>query len=273
MNTAEIKVKIPYGLATRYAASRPMTRAFATFCRLKALESSSRFTAWRKLSASMAEFCHISTRTLDTRIMEMKMVGLCKVDKGELILASWDDVWKRNQLDDTRKKYWNYENTKIPYKLEYLFQFLALKEAGKKMKSAYEHKVEKFPGLRNDLKSILGMHHTASITMQDHLAGILQAFKQPELFTEEEQLVLNLYNPDDQVSVRYMRKLYGYSEKSVSGPSYRKKILAKIGIVKIEKRNLTSEGRLRKCVPGTVHYSRNSRTTFLRMCDRIAPIS
>lgn len=265
----KIHIKVPIGLASAIANHRGYTRVMATFCRLKALESSSRFTSWRKQMDRMAEFCCFTTRTLETRIAEMKLAGLVISDGADLVLVGWDKVWTKFNIPFKTKLYWHYDNDKLNFKAEYLFHMLALREAQRKMRNAYSLRVKARPDYEYELKSILGVVHRP-ITAQDHLAGILQGFLSG-CFAEEDMYMLHYMNPDDQVSVHYQRKLFGYGDKSLSGPSYRKKRMADMGIITVEKRAVQSLVRSRTAIAGKVMYNRKTKQTFLRMCDRITP--
>ncbi len=264
------KIKIPRGLASAIANHRGYIRVFACFSQLKSLDSSSRFNAYRKNLSELAEACKISTRTLETRISEMKLAGLVKIEGSDLILSSWDFVFDKFDLDKTRKKFWYYDADKIKCKLDYIFQFLAIKEVQLKMMTTYRLKLRDDAGHEFALKNILGIDSKQSITAQEHLAGVIQSFVRGG-YNEGEVTTLSHLNPDDQVSVNYLRKFFGYGENSLSGPSYRKKILAKLGVVSIEKRSFESPHRARKMSCGTVNFNRKKNRTFLRLCDRICP--
>jgi hypothetical protein len=265
-----MRIKIPIGLASHYANHRAMIRILATFCRLKAYESSSSIAKWRSNMDELASFCHFSTRTLEGRISEMKTLGLAKVEDGNLSLISWEELWRITNIQVKHKRYWYYDNDKIDCRLEYFFQLLALKEKQKDMRNAYFTRVTNIPGYTTELKYILGVDQKQPITMQDHLVGVLKSFSL-QCFSPEENYMLNAVNPDAQISCRKMQEIFGYAESSLSGPSYRKKILAKLGLITIEKRTINSDSRARECISGTVNYSRKTLNTFLRLCDAISP--
>jgi hypothetical protein len=269
MSSQKIHIKVPIGLASAIANHRGYTRVMATFCRLKALESSSRYTSWRKQLERMAEFCHVSTRTIETRIAELKLAGLVVIDGKDLVLVSWDKVWTKFNITFKTKKYWHYDNEKIPCKAEYLFQLLAIREVQRNMRFAYSLRLKDRPDYQYELKSILGVNNRP-INAQDHLAGVLKAFVYGG-YTDQEVYMLSYLNPDDQVSTAYLQKFFGYAKASPSGPSYRKQKLAKLGLATIEKRSFQSEIRARSANSGTTAYSRMTKKTFLRLCDRISP--
>lgn len=264
-----MKIKIPIGLASHYANHRSMIRVMATFCRLKSLESSSRIPQWRSQMDDLAAACYFSTRTLESRISEMKLLGLLKMEEKDLVLISWEKLWELTQINTKHKRYWYYDDDKINCKLEYIFQLLAIKETQRSMEKAYSTRVKNIPGYTGEVKQILGVDHDRPISRQEHLAGLLDAFKTGE-YNSDDIYMLNAVNPDNQISCHRMIKLFGYSENSLSGPSYRKRILAKLGLVSIQKRSLESLVRTRKCIAGTVNYSRFRKTTFIRLCDEIS---
>lgn len=196
-------------------------------------------------------------------------MGLASLDKnGDLILISWDKLWSMTNIITKKKRYWYYDDNKLDFKLEYLLQLLAIKEKKRSIECAYKTRTENIPGYLGELKIILGYAHTHTITMREHLAGVVQAFQTGQ-FSSNEEYLLNAVNPDSNISVKKMRSFFGYAEKSVSGPSYRKKILCRLGLLEIEKRALESSVRARECIAGKVHYSRSSQTTFLRLCDAL----
>lgn len=265
-----MKIKIPIGLASHYANHRGMIRVMAAFCRLKALESSSRVSNWRNRLGSISAFCKFSSRTLESRISEMETMGLLKKEKGDLMMISWDELWTLTNIQCKRRRYWHYDEDKIKCKLEYIFQLLAIKEKKKSMENAYRTRTKNIPGFLTEIKYILGVDYNQPITMQDHLVGLLDAFA-TGAYSSDQIYMLNAVLPDNNFSCRKMKEYFGYAESSDSGPSYRKKILAKLGLITVVKRSVQSSIRSRSCIAGSVHYSRKNQKTFVRLCDDISP--
>ena len=264
-----MKIKIPIGLASHYANHRSMIRILAAYCRLKAFDSSSSIVGWRNRIEELAEFSHCSARTLESRVYEMRSIGLAKIEKGDLQLISWEQLWTITSIPFKKKSYWYIDNEKINCRLEYQLQFLAIKEKQRTMERAYFTRAKNTPGYLSEIKRILGVEYTQPISMQEHLAGLLDAFSHDD-YQPMDIYMLNLYNPDNQISCSKMQDMFGYADKSFSGPSYRKMVLAKLGLITIEKRIIESPVRTRKCISGTVNYSRRTKKTFLRLCDRIS---
>jgi len=263
------KIKIPIGLAAAICNSRVHQRAMAVYLKIKQLYDSGKIENYRSVLPALAMECCMSVRTLETRLADLALAKFIEYKNGTLHICKWEKIWTHFNIEFKNKRYWYYDASKFNHRLEYVLKALSVKEKKRHCKSTMLRKITKLPELAYELRLILGLSCKADINPSDIIAGQLREFRKGG-FSEDESFFINLLNPDTNLSVRYLQKYWGYGKKSKSGPSYMKKVLLKLGLISVTKReSIPSEIRARKAVPGTVFYSRNEKKTKLQLCDDI----
>lgn len=254
------KIKILKNIPSIAAGDKSLLKAFETFFYLKHHYDAGIISSYSKNAGKLAGCCHISERTLWTRISLLKRYKLAKVKEGRLILASWDDICTKFKT----KKYFYYAKFK-DVQLELVLEAKALFESKKRMQAAYKLKINNNPGLKQELCRISG---SKEFSRRAVLRCAMQSFTNPELYNAAEIEMLTAHNSDDNLNCFSIAEMFNNRTSSRSG-TYTKRKLVAAGLIRVEHRRMESTVRQRQTPIGCVYYSRPTKRTFAIMPDNI----
>ena len=258
------KVKILYNIPSLTHGDKTLRKAFETFFWLKHYNDNGIITDYSRQTKDLADQCHISMRTLWSRIQLMKkyrLIRIVRVDKNNVIeLQSWKTIRK---IYEIKHEKFYYISTDEDTNLEHVLIAKAHQEGQKRQVAAFNRRVKE-NNLRNELHSVTGGE---GFNRQAVIKSCITAFKFPSLFTETEIAYLNRLRADSQYNCRKIALSMGC--KSASSGTYIKQVLQREGLIRVTKRKYESEERFRFSTLGKVFYNRRNKKTFLIMPDLI----
>ena len=266
-------------LVNKYETNRAI-KTWAHYFLLKALTSSGIIKTWTKQKAELLEFTKMNENSFRTRLTEMKNLGLCTITKHTktITLTSYEKAADILGIEYTGKN-------NIPYKTDtnenqiFRYQLMGeeIRQNQQDQQTELMRKVNKNPLLKSQL--IILMQQEFSVTekqlrqtsffQQKLLQLQIETFKHGSALYE----ITHSLRADINRSVKGMQKAQG--AKSASTISYMKKVMAKYGLLKIEKKTIDSDAdvRSRKTLPGGrdgYKWFKAKKTTAWVLCDQLS---
>lgn len=252
---------------------RKLLRPVLALIHLKALYKHGRFTDNAQGRATAAAQLRISVKQFGRYLTALQAEGLVNRPGNNAIqFASWTDIALRFKCSATKYHLVPVMERERGYKQPEKWRttnaidFLILKNKVNECQRAYFYKLSRVPGLEDEIKQAAG-----SLSPEAILRAQIECFKtegQSCDYDYRYQLMLN--RADFAVGVNRYGKLFGLTPQAIS---YKKKKLAALGLLTIEKRQIELEGhrtrQSRVTDLGQVPYSRKARKPVLNMPDRL----
>jgi len=247
-----MKYKILKGIAETAIQDKSVKRAFETYFKLKALNTSGCFAAAQY--AEVAQLCHITLPTFYTRIKEMRRAGLILEGKSKFNLLSYKTVANKYNTDP-KDCYYTRSS-----KLQLVIDSLPVRHAKMMMNQAAIAKGKR-NGILDDTmiagpKGSLALKAVLNSQIADHQHSAKTTDK-----------ALYAINPDDNLNYATLSLIFNY--KGFGSMAYKKRLFVKHGLATIQPRKYRIHEHRYESVLGHVCYFRPEKKRILVMCDDI----
>lgn len=265
-------------LVNKYETNRAI-KTWAHFFLLKSLTSSGIIKAWTKQKAHLLQFTKMNENSFRTRLQEMKALGLCTISNQRTItLTSFENAAQILGIEFTGTHSIEYKkDTDANQIFQYQLRGDDIRQNQLDQRTELLRKVNKNPLLKSQL--IILMQQAFGVTekqlrqnsfFQEKLLQLqIQSFQHGSTLYD----IIHSLRADINRSVKGMQTHHHY--KSASSVSYMKKVMAKYGLVKIEKKTIDSDTdvRSRKKLPGGMDgykWISHKKTTAWVLCDQLS---
>lgn len=265
-----LPVKIYNELVTNIVKSRKLQNRYQTadlikpigdYFILKASTTSGIIPNYAKNLSSVLELLNISKATFYARLKVLEAANLVRRSGGSLIFSSYQFLIQAYEITEVSNiTVINYQPKK--HKFYELLNASVLYVKSHEIQESIDRKINKVAEFKELIQQRKKQSDSKDLRDSDFLLKLQIENFVNATQTEETELI----NPDHNVTARYIRKQFNF--KSYKSVAYLKKKLQKDGLISVNKRWYTSEGRARKTKQYCA-YLNECKATLWRLPDEI----
>lgn len=198
---------------------------------LKSMTTAGQIKNYPKQLKAISAFCKCSKGTFYTRLYELVQMGLVKVDRYTIHLASFKKIAEHYELPTIEFHLINYDTEDKGKTIEYILKTVEIAENQQRQQNEVQRKINKTPEIELAYNSLCrAQNKPAEFTLKNLHT------KQRETYSvgADDYDVLHSINPDLNRSAKSIKKAYGHV--SVRNVAYLKRQLNKRGLATVTKR-------------------------------------
>lgn len=264
-------------LVNKYQVNRAL-KTWAHFFLLKSLTSSGIIKAWTKQKSFLLDFTKMNENSFRTRLQEMKALKLCTISQQRTItLTSFETAAEILGIEFTGTHSIEYKKENDANQIfQYQLRGDDIRQNQQDQRTELLRKVNKNPLLKSQLTIL--MQQAFGVSEKKLRQNSFFQEKLLQLQIESFQHGSDLYDIIHSLRADINRSVTGLQRvhacKSASTISYMKKVMAKYGLLKIEKKAIESDTdvRSRKKLPGGqdgYKWLSAKKTTAWVLCDQL----
>ncbi len=206
---------------------------YAFFAVLKMYCKAGVIKNYNKQIAEMAEACSASPRSIYNYLKQTEKLNLLSIANGNIYLKSWRKVLDTWGISPSEILFHKLKIEVTNIKPKYLIELCEIIDASENMAKGFIVKKAKHSDMSTAYKKC-AIHFGIPVeySTENHLK--LQELCFRHGFEAESYNLLFSLNPDFQRSMRKLKEVYNYQAQNA--PSYHRKQLEKLGLIKVTKR-------------------------------------